>query len=137
VAAGNQSAVVDFRTGELAFRAWICRNPACPGRKGDGQPVKFVWVDPLYFAKPDGTVGSEIVADRTAEIVRRGGTATPQCPECVKMRNLASETAADQRKYMEFCVEYVLPETERRQKELEAEYVRRVQWEQAQRQVAN
>ncbi|MCE9554835.1 MAG: hypothetical protein K8T91_15885 [Planctomycetes bacterium] len=123
VAEGNADVVIDPQTGELAFRTWICRNPDCPGRKPGGEPVQFICYDPLYYVKPDGSVDYKIVQDRIAEITRLGGTPWPLCPECLKVRNLANETQEEQRKYVEFCVEYVLPESERRMKELEAEYV--------------
>ena len=127
VAEGSHSAAVDPESGELAFRALVCGNPECPGLESGGEPVRFVWIDPLKIAQPDGSVGFKAVEDRTAETIRLGGTLEPQCPACLKTRDLASETPEVQQQYRGYCQEYVLPETERRKQELGQEHYRLIQ----------
>jgi hypothetical protein len=86
-----------------------------------------------YHARPDGTVNFKTVDDRDPEVKRRARPNIPACPECLKIRNPDSESEEVRQQYVGYCVEYALPESERRRHELEAEYARRMAWEEAQR----
>ena len=114
-AAGDTGAFVDEKTGEVAWRALTCTNPECPAKKSDGeQPFLFIAPDPAVIANPDGTLGY----DRS--LVDEAENNFGNCPECLKIRNLASESDKDRQRYSNYAVPYVLPETEKRREELAA-----------------
>lgn len=114
---------------ELAFRASMCTNPACPnqGRGRGGRPFLFTWVDPLARVDERGEVQFDVVPDRTAEVLRRGGMPEPTCPGCAGLRDKARESAEDRQRYRNWVVYYELPESAARNKELDAEYRRQLQ----------
>jgi hypothetical protein len=116
VHAGDKRAAIDPQTGKLAWRAWQCNNPDCPGRKSNGDPLLFSKSDSLLFAK-DGNVA-----------VRHGNTAEDlpsqksygkiMCPACLQIRNLAAESSQQQRQYRTWCRKHVLPSAAKRIEEL-------------------
>ncbi len=120
-------------SGELVWLALTCTNPNCPGKEeaiepGD-RPFLFIWADPLVVAKPDGSVGYlEIGPDQDRmELVRAlGGQMEPACPECLKTRDIDSESDEERQKFVDFCQPYFLPETAARMKELDEEHSRRL-----------
>ena len=96
IAPNNSTALVDEETGERCWRALACYNSQCPAKDQgqDGFPFLFICHD-----------RAQMVA----------------CPECLTTRNLATETPAEQARYASYARAYVLPETARRVKELDAE----------------
>lgn len=115
IVAGDKGVFVDEKTGELCWPAKVCNNPSCPGRSPAGEPFLFIAPDPGVVLKPDGTIGY----DRSKEKVLDNNYGN--CPECLKVRNLASENDADRKKFADFVQSYVLPETDKRRRELAAE----------------
>jgi hypothetical protein len=123
VAAGNQGSFVDKDTGEICWRAFECRNPKCPGKATNGGLYLFITPDPSVFLKPDGTLGFD---EKKANEAARSGIVSG-CPECLKIRNLKSESPATREHYASFVQTHVLSETAKRLKELEEEYNRSVE----------
>lgn len=84
--------IVDPKTGEIAWQAFECNYPSCPGQgKGNnGRPFLFTWPDPSPKINEDGkTVSYETLWNREAEtkeeyLARLGGDPRPTCPECKK-----------------------------------------------------
>lgn len=114
-APGNKGVFVHEETGELAWRALTCTNPDCPAKKPAGeQPFLFIAPDPANVANPDGTIGY----DRS--LVDEADNNFGNCPECLKIRSLATESDKDRQRYSNYAVPYVLPETAKRRKELAA-----------------
>ena len=123
VAAGNQGNFIDNDTGEICWRAFECRNPKCPGKAANGGLYLFITPDPAVFLKPDGTLGFD---EKKANEAARSGIVSG-CPECLKIRNLKSESPATREHYASFVQTHVLPETTKRLKELEEEYKRNIE----------
>lgn len=113
-APGDTGVFVDESTGELAWRALTCTNPACPQFSAD-EPFLFIAPDPAIVANPDGSLGY----DRS--LVDEADNNFGNCPECLKIRNLASESDEDRQQYSNFATPYVLPKTALRREELAAE----------------
>ena len=114
--------IVDESLGKLAFRAWTCNNPECPGKKPPNQrPLLFIWHDPLYFIDDQGAVNYDPVPNRAEVIVERGGLLEPTCPECLKIRDRAKETPEVAQKYRDWCQQYVLPQSAKRAEQLKLE----------------
>jgi len=102
-------AVVDPKTNKLAWAAWQCDNPNCPGKGKHGRPFLFPRRDPFVFVKEDGTVGCrQPESKKDIELFEEYAVAT--CPAC-------SKTEVRQ---------YVLPESAARLKELEEAHKRRI-----------
>ena len=120
VPAAYDRAIVDPQTGELVWAAWQCNNPDCPGRKPNGDPHLFPWPDHLLYAKSDGTVGMR--QPSTEEDFRKDDAYGVQaCPECLKHRNLETESPLRKQQYQDWCRRHVLPSTAKRLKELDAQ----------------
>ena len=66
--------------------------------------------------KSDGTIDYDSKKSKVAEKVAYGA-----CPECLKKRNLKTESNAIRNKYAKWVNPHVLPESAKRKKELEAE----------------
>ena len=96
IAPNNSLNLVDDETGERCWRALACHNSDCPAQDQgqDGYPFLFICHD-----------RHQMVA----------------CPECLKLRNLANESPAEQAMYASYARAFVLPETARRVKELDDE----------------
>jgi hypothetical protein len=93
-----------------------CHNPDCPARGPAGEPHLFIYPLPGFYAEPDGSVGYD--PSRKAQPKAESGGL---CPECLKGRD-PNRLAQDERQQLINWVKpYVLPETEERRKELEAE----------------
>ena len=110
----NQGVVVHEPTGELAYPAFACGNPNCPGREGD-QPFLFIQTDPTLSVGPNN------------ELVRgppKGAFNMPVCPACLAVRDLENETLQEQAQYMRWAEEYLPPESAAREAELDEEYQR-------------
>ena len=116
IAAGDKGNFVDDKTGEICWRVMECGNPDCSGRAADGKPLKFITPDPAMYAKPDGSIGYDEEKSKQAENMAGGA-----CPECLKKRNLKTESNADRNKYAKWVKVHVLPESAKRKEELEAE----------------
>jgi len=108
---------VDQDTGEICWLAMECGNSNCPGRGPDGGPFMFITPDPGVFVKADGTFDYDIEKANKAANKMAGGA----CPECLKKRNLKTESNADRNKYAKWVKPHVLPESAKRKEELEAE----------------
>ena len=114
-APGDKGVFVDEETGELAWRAKTCINPDCPAKKTAGEePFLFIAPDPAIVANPDGTLGY----DRSR--VDMADNNFGNCPECLKIRDLKSETDKDRQRYSNWAISYELPESAKRREELAA-----------------
>lgn len=121
--------IVDPSSGKLAFRAWTCNNPDCPGKRPPGQrPYLFIWRDPLYFVNDRGEVDFDPVPNRAEVIVERGCFLEPTCPECLTLRDRAKESPEVARQYVDWCQQYVLPATAKRAEELKLEAQARTEY---------
>lgn len=122
--------IVDPASKQLAFRAYTCNNPQCPGRgkESGSRPFLFIWHDPLWFVNSEGELEYEVVPDRSEQIVERGGHIEPTCPECLTQRNPENEDAATRQQYRDWVTYYVFPETAKRQKELDEEHRQRLEY---------
>ncbi len=114
-APGNSGILV--RDGQLYWPALTCTNPACPAA-GREEPLLFHESDPGVIVQPDGTLGYDPAA--AARSSSPSSTLPGSCPECLTIRDLASETAEDRQRYQNFVQPYVLPETLQRREELAA-----------------
>lgn len=129
VPGGGRDVIVAPGTREIAFRAYTCVNPACPNReRGSAErPFLFTWPDPLWKVDERGELQFDVVPDRAAETVRRGGLPEPTCPGCATIRDKTGESAQVRQRYRDWVVYYELPESARRRKELDAEHRRQLQ----------
>lgn len=124
IAPGNrQGVIVEPGTGKLAWAAWECNNPSCPGRRPEGKPLLFPRPNPLYFAKQDGTAGLRQPTTE-AELLEAQDRAEVKCPACLKTRNLAAETPEQRQQYQFWCRAYVLPQAAEQRQQLAEEYRR-------------
>lgn len=117
--------------GELAYAAWACRNPNCPGEKNGDRPFLFVWPNPLAELNADGTLGrrEQKPNEDYVDLLRAMNIPeTPTCPACLQQRNVAKESTAQRNQYFTWCEEFVLPETAARLKELDEEHRRRIEY---------
>ncbi len=121
---------VDEASGELAWPAYACTNPDCPGRNGE-VPHLFIWSDPRFYVAEDGTLGTRQfnTAQEYRDAAAQAGTdRQPTCNECLKIRNLETETPEEGQKYSEYPRQYVLPATRQRELELDAEHQERIEY---------
>ena len=131
VPANRGDVIVAPGSRELAFRAYTCTNPACPNRERGtaGRPFLFTWADPLWKVDEQGQLQFDVVPDRAAETLRRGGQPEATCPGCLELRSRDAETAEIRQRYRDWVVYYELPESAARRKELDAEHRRLLQAE--------
>ncbi len=115
-APANKGQFVDEKNGEICWRVYECDNPDCPGRGANGKPLKFITPDLTAYVKSDGTIDYDSKKSKEAEKVAYGA-----CPECLKKRNLKTESNAIRNKYAKWVKRHVLPESAKRKEELEAE----------------
>ena len=118
-APANKGQFVDEKTGEICWRVMECGNPDCTGRGTDGKLLKFITPDLTAYVKSDGTIDYDSKKSREAKKVAYGA-----CPECLKKRNLKTESNAIRNKYAKWVKPHVLPESAERKEELEAELER-------------
>ncbi|MCE9553180.1 MAG: hypothetical protein K8T91_07350 [Planctomycetes bacterium] len=94
-------AIVDPKTGKLAWQAMICLNPDCPARGPGGGPLLFVSPVAGVSIGPNG------------EVVDQSGqpdfSKSPNCPIC---------------KRWEYCRVYEVPESTARYRELMQELIK-------------
>lgn len=125
VAPGNRRrVVVEPQSGELAFMAYTCTHPNCPGKslaEGD-RPYLFIWPDPFAYVE-NGEVKIRLI-QTDEDLQKQAQYADMACPECSKTRDRKNETAEQTREYTGAVKPYVLPEAETRLAELEEEYQR-------------
>ena len=114
IAPGSKGTHADAASKEICWLAFACHNPQCPGKGKDGAQFLFITIDPAIILKADGTLGFD------ATKMAHGGT-HGTCPECLKKRKLDTESKAARQQYVEWARPHVLPETAKRQKELERE----------------
>lgn len=107
-ASPSGAVVFDADAGILAWAAWQCNNPDCPGRGADGSPVLFPWPHPLISIGADGTIGLQRSAE-TEGSVSVADFMERKCPACLQSRNLASESDEQRAKYNAWCQPHVLP----------------------------
>lgn len=133
---GNKVGVtVDPQTNELAWAAWKCGNPDCPGEGKEGRPFTFIWPNFLAYVKEDGTVGFN--QPRSPEDMKKFEKfAEPGCPACAEIRNRAKETEEQRLQYQNWAQRYVLPEAEARLKELDVEWQKYLEREEQRQQQA-
>ena len=113
IAPQSKGPFVDEATGELALPALACHNPDCPARGADGEPHVFIEKRTAFFVEPDGSVGYDES--------RIGTEITGLCPKCVSGKDLKRLKRDKLQQYVNWSRPYVLPETEARMKELDAE----------------
>jgi hypothetical protein len=114
VAEGTQfGAIVDPQTKKLAWAAYQCDNPQCPGKPVGERPYLFTWPNPVLFAGEDGTVqsGQPISPEELAAFEK---FKTMVCPACEAAKTPNPNGLMPRR--------YVLPEGQKRLDELELEY---------------
>jgi len=116
-APGNKQFFIDKESQEICWRAMICFNPKCPALKTGGKPPIFINPNPSVFIKADGTIGQ--APARALKAAKAGPLVA--CPECLKTRTVNSESREAKEKYLSWVQPYVLPETAKHIKELEAE----------------
>jgi hypothetical protein len=123
IAPGNRRrVVVDEETGKLAFMAFICEHPECPGKGTgkNGRPFLFIWPDPFAYVE-NGEVKIRLV--QTEEDFRKQAEyADMACPECLKTRDLKTEPVQETMVYNGAIKPYVLPESKAELEKLEAAY---------------
>jgi hypothetical protein len=125
----ERAIVIDATANKLAWPAWQCNNPKCPGRAADGAPFVFPWPDPFALVKPDGTIG--IRQPETAEDQKKMEDFGEQkCPKCKAVRTLAEETPEQRQQYKDWCQPHVLPQAAKQLAALDAELKQLVQREQ-------
>jgi len=119
---------LDPSTKEIAWIAYTCQNPNCPGknRGQGGRPFLFIWRDPTVKIAADGTLPQDREGPPPGEnyqhfIERLGGSIEATCPACLEKRNRAKETAKDRTRYSDWCTVYVPAEAAERKQALEAE----------------
>ena len=112
LAPGDSGVFVDEATGELCWPALACENPACPARTSDDGPYLFIAPDKAVIINPDGTIGYDRA--QAGEIDNYYGN----CPKCLEIRSLESESDEDRLRYSKFVQPHVLPETAQRREEL-------------------
>lgn len=112
--------VVDAAAGTLAWPAWQCNNPDCPGRQADGVPFLFPWPDPFKSVKPDGTIAVR-QPDMPAERKLFDDFATQKCPACLERRTPATESQEKAQQYKDWCQPHVTPSAAKRVAQLDRE----------------
>ena len=121
IAPGNaDGAIVDPETGKIAWAAYQCNNPKCPGRK-DGRPFLFPWPSPFAYVTEEGTIGYRTPEDVDEATAMTEKFAMIECPACAKIRNRDKETPEQRQQYEQWCKPYVLPESAKRLKALDEE----------------
>lgn len=134
IAPGNRGLFVDEASGEIAWPAYTCTNPDCPGEPSGGRKeFVFTWPDPRYYVAEDGTLGTREydAAEWLAALKEMGGHEVPTCPACLEQRDLGQESRAEIEKYRLWVEPYVLPGTDERlaalaaEKQQRAEYIER------------
>ncbi len=116
---------------KLAFPAYTCKNPQCTGQGKDGRPFLFIWKDPFAYVTAEGTLGVREPPnneDINQWIVKQGCYIEPTCPACIRTRDIAKESRETRQQFVDWCVPYVLPETEKRRKELDEEHKKRLEF---------
>jgi len=112
--------VADARAGTLAWPAWQCNNPDCPGEGKGGRPYLFTWPDPFKFVADDGSVGvRQPENDEDLKLFEQ--SSEQKCPACLPQRNLAAETDQQRLQYQQWCQPYILPQAAEQLQELDEE----------------
>ena len=114
---------VDKDSGEICWRALECKNPNCPAKELNGSPHLFISPDPTVILNPDGTLGYDLGKAKNQRAQSEG------CPECLKIRDLVSETPQTSNQYAGYIRYHILPKTAKRLDELDEEYKQRVEWD--------
>jgi len=130
IAPGGQGVIVDKQSGELAFLAYTCANPDCPGEPNNGRPYLFIWRDRRWYVKSDGTLGAKEVetAEAWEKLLKEDGSQPePTCPACLELRKLDSESPEVKQKYRGWVQRYVLPKTKKQLEKLNQEDKRRLE----------
>lgn len=117
--------VIDAAAGTIAWPAWQCNNPDCPGRGADGTPFVFPWPDPFMSVQPDGTLTTR-QPDMPAEQRLFDDFATQKCPACLAKRTPATESKEQAQQYKDWCQVHVTQAAARRIAELDRELQRMI-----------
>ncbi len=113
--------LVDAASGMLAWPAWQCNNPACPGRGAAGTPFLFPRTNPFIYVRDDGTIGVRQL-ETAADHEKMEDFSEPRCPACLKERNFTRQTPQQRRQHRDWCQVHVLPSAAARLRELEKEH---------------
>lgn len=119
----DQVVILDAKAGVLAWPAWQCNNPECPGRSTDGSPHLFPWPNPFISVGPDGKLVTR-QPNMPAERKLFDDFATQACPACKERRNPATESPQQRQQYKDWCQLHELPSAARRRQELDKELQR-------------
>ena len=116
-----QSLVVfDAAAGKIAWPAFQCNNPDCPGRNADGSPYLFSRSNPFVSVQADGLISTRSQST-PADFELFQKYAEVKCPACLKKRNRSSESPRQSQQYVDWCQSYVLPSAAKRLAELDRE----------------
>ena len=116
-APGDKRYFLNAESKEIYWRAMTCKNPKCPAVKDGGKPSIFINPNPAVVLHPDGTLGH--YPERAAKAAEAGPIVA--CPECLKTRDVATESIETKEIYLSYVRPYILPETAKRLKELDNE----------------
>jgi len=116
----NPDRAIVVEGGKLAWPAWQCDNPDCPGRGADGKPYLFPWPDPFKKAAADGSISVRQPLTQEDQVLFEKFI-EQACPQCLKKRSIASESKARRQQYKDWCQPHVLPSAAKQLKELEKE----------------
>ncbi len=125
ISPGNRGLFVDERNGEIAWPAYTCTNPDCPGKPTGGREAYvFIWSDPRFYVTDEGELGTHVytnAADWLTALEETGGHEVATCPACLTIRKIGNESRAEIEKYSLWVAPYVLPGTDERLAALAAE----------------
>src|SRR5947208_14365312 len=116
----------DENGGQFMWPAYVCYAPNCPGRKAEGKPYIFPQGDSTIEIRGGNAkyTGPPAGGDAAQPAASAGGSAYATCPECLKIRNLATETPLEAERYRKLVRRYIPPESVARQSDLQEEYRR-------------
>lgn len=116
----NPDRAIVAEDGSLAWPAWQCNNPDCPGRQPDGSPLVFPWPDPFQIVGPDGQITvRQPLNDADEKLFEK--FSEQNCPACLPQRKPTQESKTRRQQYKDWCQPHVLPAAAKRLQELERE----------------
>ncbi len=129
IATSMQRTLIDEESGKIAWEAYQCDNPACPGRD-DEQPHLFPWVDSFAYIENGVIMTRQPSSPEDEKKMSEYGE--QKCPACLKERKIEGESEQQRQQYKDWCQLHVLPESAIKIKELEEERRAIMQLEQKQ-----
>ncbi len=118
-APGADRGMIVDDSGRVAFAAWQCENPDCPGRTND-KPFLFPLPDPFAYVDDKGQVAiGQPISD--ADMAKFEDFIDLKCPACLPTRDRERETAEQRQQYQSWVTRHVTPKAQRQLAELEEE----------------